>query len=175
MNVKLLTEHNLNVKRRLNRLVWVYTCQNATLLEIRCHGSNGSTKHQIQHEYDSFTKLFWCNFCRHSGSTFPRYSRWANDAEICNSFCVCKWCKDTVSSDVEIIKLFSCSIQTSMKFILLKHSLGQSLILFFHLIVPFLGQKMKILAKNIDDWTQATQSCFWHWNIHKQGKNYLRV
>ena len=37
MNIKLLTEHQL--KRRLHRLVWVYTCQNATLLEITCHGS----------------------------------------------------------------------------------------------------------------------------------------
>ena len=27
-------------KRRLPSLVWVYTCQNATLLEISCHGSN---------------------------------------------------------------------------------------------------------------------------------------
>ena len=26
-------------KRRLHRLVWDYTCQNATLLEITCHGS----------------------------------------------------------------------------------------------------------------------------------------
>ena len=37
MNVKLLTVSN--VKRRLHRLVWVYTCQNATLLETTCHGS----------------------------------------------------------------------------------------------------------------------------------------
>ena len=28
------------LKRRLHRLVWIYTCQNATLLEITCHGSN---------------------------------------------------------------------------------------------------------------------------------------
>ena len=28
------------LKRRLYRLVWVYTCQNATLLEIKYHGSN---------------------------------------------------------------------------------------------------------------------------------------
>ena len=28
------------LKRRLHRLVWVYTCQNATLLEITCRGSN---------------------------------------------------------------------------------------------------------------------------------------
>ena len=28
------------LKMRLHRLVWVYTCQNATLLEITCHGSN---------------------------------------------------------------------------------------------------------------------------------------
>ena len=27
------------LKRRLHRLVWVYNCQNATLLEITCHGS----------------------------------------------------------------------------------------------------------------------------------------
>ena len=28
------------LKRRLHRFVWVYSCQNATLLEITCHGSN---------------------------------------------------------------------------------------------------------------------------------------
>ena len=28
------------LKRRLHRLVWVYTCQNAILLVISCHGSN---------------------------------------------------------------------------------------------------------------------------------------
>ena len=28
------------LNRRLRMLVWVYTCQNATLLEISCHGSN---------------------------------------------------------------------------------------------------------------------------------------
>ena len=54
MNIKLLGEHHLEFpswkggctafgasafKRRLHRLVWVYTCQNATLLEITCHGS----------------------------------------------------------------------------------------------------------------------------------------
>ena len=27
------------LERRLHRLIWVYTCQNATLLEITCHGS----------------------------------------------------------------------------------------------------------------------------------------
>ena len=30
------------LKRRLQRLVWVYTCQNATLLEIPCHGTDFS-------------------------------------------------------------------------------------------------------------------------------------
>ena len=42
MIVKLLIEHHLefiNLKRRLQRLVRVYTCQKATLLEITCHGS----------------------------------------------------------------------------------------------------------------------------------------
>ena len=42
MSVKLLTEHHFGVsklERRLHRLVLVYTCQHATLLEITCHGS----------------------------------------------------------------------------------------------------------------------------------------
>ena len=37
MTIKLPTEHQL--KSGLHRLVWVYTCQNATLLEITCHSS----------------------------------------------------------------------------------------------------------------------------------------
>ena len=100
---------------------------------------------------------FWCNFCRHSGSTFPRFSRWANDAEICNAFRVCKWCKNTASSGVELIKLCSCSIQTSMKFILPKHSLGSSLTLFFPILFFRFSVKndRKYWPKNIDDWTQV--------------------
>ena len=42
MIVKLLTEHHLDfskLKRGLQMLVRVYTCQNATLLEISCTGS----------------------------------------------------------------------------------------------------------------------------------------
>ena len=31
---------NFYVQKRLHMLVWVYTCQNATLLEITCRGSN---------------------------------------------------------------------------------------------------------------------------------------
>ena len=34
-----LSEVLSTLKRRLDRLVWVYTCQNATLLEITCHSS----------------------------------------------------------------------------------------------------------------------------------------
>ena len=45
MIVKLLTEHQLN--RRLQRLVRVYTCQNATLLEISCHSSIIEYKHSF--------------------------------------------------------------------------------------------------------------------------------
>ena len=43
MTVKLLTEHAFGIsklKRRLHRLVRVYTCQNATLLEITYRCSN---------------------------------------------------------------------------------------------------------------------------------------
>ena len=42
MIVRLLTEYHFGVsklKRRLQRFVRVYTCQNATLLETSCHGS----------------------------------------------------------------------------------------------------------------------------------------
>ena len=39
MSVKLLTKQHL-VKERPHRLVCVYTCQNATLFKITCHGSN---------------------------------------------------------------------------------------------------------------------------------------
>ena len=43
MTVKLLIEQHLEfpslLKRRLHRLVWIYSCQNATLLEITCRGS----------------------------------------------------------------------------------------------------------------------------------------
>ena len=42
MTVKLLhywTSFGVSkLKKRLHRLIWVYTCQNATLLEISCHG-----------------------------------------------------------------------------------------------------------------------------------------
>ena len=43
MIVKLLTEHDFEfgvskLKRRLQRPVWVYMCQNDTLLEISCTG-----------------------------------------------------------------------------------------------------------------------------------------
>ena len=40
MSVNLLTGHHLEFNRRLHRLVWVYTCQNVTLLEITCRSSN---------------------------------------------------------------------------------------------------------------------------------------
>ena len=41
MTVKLLTEYHLEfLSLQLQRLVRVYTCQNATLLEISCTGLN---------------------------------------------------------------------------------------------------------------------------------------
>ena len=36
------------LKRRLHRIAWVYTCQNATLLETTCRGSNVPFKALIQ-------------------------------------------------------------------------------------------------------------------------------
>ena len=43
MSVKLLVNiiWSSKLKRSLQRLIWVYTCQNATLLEITCHCSYG--------------------------------------------------------------------------------------------------------------------------------------
>ena len=46
LNIQWVLSYWLNIiwsfllKRRLHRLVWVYTCQNATLLNITCRGSN---------------------------------------------------------------------------------------------------------------------------------------
>ena len=37
------------LERRLNMLVWVYTCQNATLLEIECRGSDIYLKNEPVH------------------------------------------------------------------------------------------------------------------------------
>ena len=62
MSFKLLTEHHLEflnlLNRRLHRLVWVYNCQNATLLEIKCHGSNGIHSYQTA---QSDLGLQWLN------------------------------------------------------------------------------------------------------------------
>ena len=47
MSVKLLTEHHLefvSFKGKPHRQARVYTCQNATLLEITCRGSYGLNK-----------------------------------------------------------------------------------------------------------------------------------
>ena len=44
------------LKRRLHRLVWVYNCQNATLLEIKCRGSFviwECSMFEIQHSFGS--------------------------------------------------------------------------------------------------------------------------
>ena len=46
------------LKRRLHRLVWVYTCQNATLLEITCPGSN-----VLSNECTAKT-LIWLGCCQ---------------------------------------------------------------------------------------------------------------
>ena len=46
LNILWLLSYWLNIiwssklKRRLHRLIWVHSCQNATLLDITCHGSN---------------------------------------------------------------------------------------------------------------------------------------
>ena len=74
MNVKLLTEflfEFLKLKRRLYRLVWVYTCQNATLLEItsRCSYISSTSYYnhfwrwilQAVHYYNHTIKLH-CKF-----------------------------------------------------------------------------------------------------------------
>ena len=53
MIIKLLTEHHLEflgLKKRLQRLAPVYTCQNVKLLEISCRGS-----------YNIFRELITCD------------------------------------------------------------------------------------------------------------------
>ena len=53
------------LKRRLHRLVWVYTCQNVKLLEIMCHGSYINISDWYRH--GEVSRLpGWCWFHRES-------------------------------------------------------------------------------------------------------------
>ena len=61
MIVGLLTEHHLGfsqIGERLQGLVWVYTCQNATFFEITCHSS-----HDFLIPFLSFLALFPPLYC----------------------------------------------------------------------------------------------------------------
>ena len=42
------------LKRRLQRLVRVYTCQNTTLLEISCHGLYYIVVHEVLNGFENF-------------------------------------------------------------------------------------------------------------------------
>ena len=48
------------LKRRLYRLIWVYICQNVTLLEITCRGSHTCTSNTLQtaNWFASYDNLF---------------------------------------------------------------------------------------------------------------------
>ena len=50
------------LKRRLQRLVWVYTCQNATLFEITCHGSFTLANVGTFILHKSIWTLYWSEF-----------------------------------------------------------------------------------------------------------------
>ena len=70
------------LKRGLHRLIRVYTCQNATLLEIACHGSNfylfqvirmiDFNKTELQYYFS--LRQFWpkkkCSFFMHSATLY---------------------------------------------------------------------------------------------------------
>ena len=68
MIVKLLAEHHFGVsklKRRLQRLVIVFTCQNVKLLEISCNGSNDYIPHnKWQTEICDISENEWKSFFR---------------------------------------------------------------------------------------------------------------
>ena len=50
------------LKRKLHRLVWIYTCQNAALLEITCHGSyTHRTKNKGTLEF-FILRYFYCAY-----------------------------------------------------------------------------------------------------------------
>ena len=59
MSVKLLVEQFevSKFKRRLQRLVRIYTCQNATLLEITCYGSDDNICHMSLYHYTISTSM----------------------------------------------------------------------------------------------------------------------
>ena len=87
------------LKRRLQRLVIVYTCQNAKLLEITCIGSNG-----LQEHYQMVCIQIMMMFCQSwSGSIlFERLS--ADDKRIESHGCKypsrLQQLKDFLSNDV---------------------------------------------------------------------------
>ena len=70
---------NFKLKRGLHRLVWVYTCQNVTLLEITCRGSNNDIKEDKNEYADlcTLTYFYWS----------LRYLLW-------NLAAVCSWSVD---------------------------------------------------------------------------------
>ena len=64
MSVKLLIEHHFGVskfKKRLHRLVSIYTCQNATLLGITCRGITISVCYLIQDKLLLLSTTTWAS------------------------------------------------------------------------------------------------------------------
>ena len=58
------------LKRRLHRLVWVYMCQNDTLLEITCRGSIILTIHRTVTS-QTRQSLFWLHTCDRKRNVRP--------------------------------------------------------------------------------------------------------
>ena len=81
-NVKLHTEQHLeflSLKGGLYKLVWVYTCQNATLLEITCRGLNYVYHTQWLRPLSVLKPLFCCSrfiaYC--SSHCFGEFCVWS--------------------------------------------------------------------------------------------------
>ena len=71
------------LKRRMHMLVWVYTCQNVTLLEITCHGSN-----DIRASLWEFIFLHhkWANTIEHTRLPFTN-CRWRHESyNLCMNY-----------------------------------------------------------------------------------------
>ena len=108
LNVKLLTDSKLN--RRLHRLVWVYTCQNTTLLEITYCGSLVNFACSLS-SADFFKDYFFQEKIQNLYQNYGAQYFWS-ESKLFNTLMVFPiW--------PNVIKLFSCSTQLSTKFQLL--------------------------------------------------------
>ena len=96
------------LKRRLHRLIWVYTCQNATVLEITCRGSNIflSGSHTIRASKGENLSLLYVN---NKDPDQPAHL-WSSVNASLFPFCNYDWLLHTIFYILAGLCLFVCLI-----------------------------------------------------------------